>query len=241
MKLLQRILSRGLLISVAILAAIAFHFRATLFPQWYGPGAETQQTAQVEEASPSAPVAADRDATVPQQGVMTPDSAAASTQAPVNPDMPPLVENVPNPNAGDQSAAVDDVPMAAERNIPAQTAAAAEAATAPIAPVAPSTAVSAALSAAREAFWQQDFEAAETFYREAAVADANNADALGELGNIYYAQGRWSDAAEAYAGAVERLLESGEQQRAGYLMTVLDGLDPARAQAVRTSVTRGGS
>ena len=249
MKLLQRILSRGLLISVAILAAIAFHFRATLFPQWFGAGAETQQTAKAGTATPP-PVATDSVSTIPEQSAAPSNPAPAPMRATGNPDLPPLIEDVPARNsAEDQSAdqsstvmAMDSAQGSSAPNTTAVDATAVDATAIDTAtvPLIPPANVSGQIAAAREAYWQQDFESAERLYREAAVMDTHDADALGELGNIYYTQGRWNDAAEAYAGAVERLLGSGQQQRAAYLMTVLDGLDPARAQAFRTSAIHEG-
>lgn len=235
MKLVQRILSRGLLILAAILAAVGYHFRAELFPQWFG--SEARQ-ASVDPAPADAPVQTTAD--------IPPPPATPNDEPPFDPSAQsaaaPSVNTAPayepeaslqqfGQPAGPQTEARDSLPSAYP---PAYAPPAAET---------PDTAVSVdtgavnsdPLGAARAAYWAQDPAEAERLYRQAADADPTNSDALGELGNLYYAQGRWEDTAIAYAGTIERLNAAGDVVRAEHLLRVLDGLDPTRAQSLRAA------
>ena len=86
------------------------------------------------------------------------------------------------------------------------------------------------LHQARTAFMQQDFALAEKHYQQLVSLDVNNADSYGELGNLYYTQGKWKQAGEAYYQAAVRLLDNGQNQQVNYLYRVIDGLDKAYAE-----------
>ncbi|MCW9057566.1 MAG: tetratricopeptide repeat protein [Gammaproteobacteria bacterium] len=237
MKLVQRILSRSMLILVVILAAVGYHFRDELFPQWFGAEARERsaQSAPAAEAPPTANVAVQRTEVVPAQAQPAADDGGMSAAS-----QPPTV--VPPENSGFYAPSDMDMQKFGqpEETAPPTTAYAApdvamySGETTPMdTPTATQTPDP--LVAARHAFWAQDLDAAERLYRQAAEFDPASADALGELGNLYYAQGRWADAATVYAGAVERLAASGDQLRAEHLIRVLDGLDPERAQSLRSA------
>lgn len=236
MKLVQRILSRSMLILVAILAAVGYHFRAELFPQWFGPEARERsaQPAPAAEAPPAADVPVQTTEVVPPPAPTAADDGGMTTASQPVAAVPPENPGFAAPSDTDMqrfgqpaetaSPATDyaapDVAAHSGETTPMDTATAAQ--------------TSDPLAAARSAFWAQDLDAAERLYRQAAESDPASADALGELGNVYYAQGRWADAATVYAGAVERLGASGDHLRAEHLIRVLDGLDPERAQSLRS-------
>ncbi len=86
------------------------------------------------------------------------------------------------------------------------------------------------MQAAREAFWQHDFTAAEDYYLQLAKQEPGNPDAYGELGNLYYQQGQWQQAADAYSKAAQRLLDQGDTYTAQHLLRVLWNLDQDQAR-----------
>lgn len=85
------------------------------------------------------------------------------------------------------------------------------------------------LAQARQAFWARDLVKAETLYRELLEHESGTADAWGELGNLYYGQAKWQQAAEAYSEAAIQLLGQGQYQQAMFLHYVVRGLDPVQA------------
>lgn len=86
------------------------------------------------------------------------------------------------------------------------------------------------INTARQAFWQGLHKNAVTRYEQAILHLPGQADAYGELGNVYYAMGEWSLSGEYLYLAALRLMESGELERARYLSTVIKGLKPERAK-----------
>lgn len=236
MKFIQHLLSKGLLIAIAILAALGYHFRADLFPQWFAAPAQKEQVAQpaqpTDNASMVVPPAPPPIAVVPAP---VQDISAAPLETPPAPMLDPMPEQtelMPPPRFRPE-----DVPESAAA-MPQELAS--QSSNDDAAVTAPAVETTASLDDARAAFWAQDFAQAEKLYQQLASADPAAADPLGELGNLYYTQGRWNDAADAYAGAVTRLAAVGDMPRARHLLRVLDGLDPARAQAVWESISVGG-
>jgi TolA-binding protein len=69
------------------------------------------------------------------------------------------------------------------------------------------------LQAARRAFWNGDFEAAEAAYMALITAYPADADAFGELGNLYQSMGKPQLARDAYYAAAARLREAGEDEK----------------------------
>ena len=70
--------------------------------------------------------------------------------------------------------------------------------------------------AARQAFWNKNLDAAVLNYMALLETDAaGDADIHGELGNVYYAAGRWQEAGSAYYEAAVRLLDRGEVNQIG--------------------------
>lgn len=242
MKFVQHILSKGLLIAIAILAALGYHFRADLFPQWFAAPAPEEQAAQQTQPMDTSPMVVPQ-APPPIAVVPAPvqDIPAAPSETPAAPLLDPMseqTEQMPPPRFRPEDVSESAAAMPQESAPPSSNDA--TAAAAPAAEATTSAASAASIDAARAAFWAQDFTQAEQLYQQLASADPAAADPLGELGNLYYTQGRWNDAADAYAGAVTRLAAVGDMPRARHLLRVLDGLDPARAQAVWQSISVGG-
>lgn len=66
---------------------------------------------------------------------------------------------------------------------------------------------------ARRAFWNGDFEAAERGYLNLLTAYPEDANAFGELGNLYHSMGRREAALDAYFEAGLRLRTAGEEEK----------------------------
>lgn len=90
----------------------------------------------------------------------------------------------------------------------------------------------ASLNGARHAFWAGDVAGAEQRYRDITSADKGNINAWGELGNIYFLQSRWQEAAGAYTEAALRLIEAGQLRQAAYLHVLVIQMDPAQAARI---------
>jgi len=86
---------------------------------------------------------------------------------------------------------------------------------------------------ARQAYWQAQFDKAEEYYQQAIRLMPAIPDTYGELGNIYYGQGKWEKAGESYYQAAVRLLDEKRVAKAYHLMTILRGLAPERAEALQ--------
>jgi tetratricopeptide (TPR) repeat protein len=96
------------------------------------------------------------------------------------------------------------------------------------------------LAAARTHFWQRDIGAAMQAYESLTTAYPDSAEAWGELGNVSFKLGRWSQAAEAYYRAVSLLIERGEAERARHLLRVLHGLDAGKAGELERRMRKPG-
>jgi predicted Zn-dependent protease len=89
---------------------------------------------------------------------------------------------------------------------------------------------------ARQAYWNRQFDKAEEQYQALAKSEPENPDPHGELGNLYYSQGRWQDAADSYYEAATRLLDKGHTSRAMYLQQIIAGLDRAKADKLAKQI-----
>lgn len=85
------------------------------------------------------------------------------------------------------------------------------------------------LNTAREAFARGDVDGAVTLYNSIIKSNANDADARGELGNIYFMTNRIPEAAQAYYDAAKILIEKKELDRADALVDVIFQLNPMMA------------
>jgi hypothetical protein len=85
------------------------------------------------------------------------------------------------------------------------------------------------LAEAREAYWLRDYDTAEAKYNELTRLEPENPDGYGELGNMYFSQGTWDQAASAYYEAGVRLVRQGLLEQAEELVAVIRGLNSAHA------------
>lgn len=86
------------------------------------------------------------------------------------------------------------------------------------------------LISARNAFNQGDMLKSESYYIQLTELDHDNADIFGELGNVYYSQGKWDAAGQAYYEAAVRLIEEGKHNQVVYLQRVISGLNTEHAE-----------
>jgi len=82
---------------------------------------------------------------------------------------------------------------------------------------------------ARKSFYQRKYELSEQSYRDVINNTTDNFDAYGELGNVYFNQGKNAEAAKAYFEAASILVRTGQVGRARSLMGLLRHLDKSRA------------
>lgn len=281
MKLLQRMLSHGLLIAIVVVAGLAYWYRAELFPDQFGPvqprtvagkpvvesghgheddaataapaaTPETQDTTRDDAAAGSGMAASAPDADLPPMRKEVPESPAGTAEAapePVTPVSGAGMGNepgtAPEPVAEPQFRPLESEREAEEAAMP-ETVARIEVPEPPQAETGPADTTASQpvatdgkgyerrMDAAREAFWRKDFSTAEQAYRDLVQLAPDNPDAYGELGNLYYQQGQWQQAADAYYEAAQRLLNRGERYPAQHLLRVLWNLDSDKARALES-------
>jgi hypothetical protein len=78
---------------------------------------------------------------------------------------------------------------------------------------------------ARRAFWNGDFEAAETAYMNAIMRYPDDADLFGELGNLYDAMGQRKRSLDAFYEAALRLRAEGKLNKLSEVMDLLESHD----------------
>jgi len=193
----------------------------------FEPGAEpSQQQPQVVAETPE-PVAAEPEAAV--------ESGAEPAQ-----QQPQVVADTPEPVAAEPEAAVE--PGAETESLP-------PAATLPPQLVEPSTAAVGSssektayelLAVAREAYWLRDYDEAEKLYQQLIQLEPDNPDGYGELGNMYFAQGQWEQAAAAYYEAGVRMVNDGMVVEARQLVDVIRGLNGSQADELLKHVDAAG-
>ena len=83
---------------------------------------------------------------------------------------------------------------------------------------------------ARNAFNQGEMLESEKFYIELTQLDNDNPDIFGELGNVYYSQGKWDQAGQAYYEAAVRLITDRNYDQVHYLQQVIKGLNTEYAE-----------
>lgn len=96
------------------------------------------------------------------------------------------------------------------------------------------------LLAARRLFWNGKVQESEELYLDLINKDNNDPDIFGELGNVYYTQGKWKQAGEAYYEAALRLLAQNRDERTvgrvNYMLRVIQGLDMVSAEKLRNKI-----
>jgi thioredoxin-like negative regulator of GroEL len=85
------------------------------------------------------------------------------------------------------------------------------------------------LTSAREAFASGNVDAAVTLYNEVIKTHPKNADARGELGNVYYTTGRFPEATQSYYDAAKILLDNKEFDRVDALLPIIGQSNPMMA------------
>ncbi len=93
------------------------------------------------------------------------------------------------------------------------------------------------LAAAREAYWLRDYINAEKNYQALIASDPDNPDGYGELGNMYFSQGKWTLASASYFEAGKRLADEGLVDQARQLVDVLRGLQSPRSEELEQYIT----
>jgi len=86
---------------------------------------------------------------------------------------------------------------------------------------------------ARQMFWNGNPQGSEKLYLDLMTISDDDPDVYGELGNVYYAQGKWTQAGKAYYEAAIRLLELKKNDQVSYLLRVIQGLDSESANKLR--------
>lgn len=94
------------------------------------------------------------------------------------------------------------------------------------------------LNEARQAYWKRDMAAAEAHYKGLVNDMPENADILGELGNLYYAQRRMDEAAKMYHQAGVLLIKDGKPQQVMGLIGVLQSIAPNKASDLRNHLSQ---
>ncbi|MCK4742583.1 MAG: hypothetical protein KAT25_02050 [Sulfuriflexus sp.] len=88
------------------------------------------------------------------------------------------------------------------------------------------------LSEARQAYWARDMAKSERLYRIITSTDETNINAWGELGNLYYMQARWQEAARAYAEVALGLIEKDDLQQAAYFHSLVNQMDREQSERI---------
>ena len=92
------------------------------------------------------------------------------------------------------------------------------------------------LAMARQAYWRQEYALAESLYQDLMEERPRDPNPAGELGNIYFAQGRWQQAAGAYRVAALNLAGLRRFGQAMHMTTIVGGLDPQVAHALAQEI-----
>jgi len=94
---------------------------------------------------------------------------------------------------------------------------------------------------ARKSFYQRNYEQSEKSYQQVIDSTEDNFDAYGELGNVYFNQGKNKQAASAYYEAAAILVKKGQVNRARSLMGLLRHLDRTKADELQKLIDSSAS
>ncbi len=235
---------RLIMIYAVVIAAVIAFFQRDRITQAFGLSSPPAKVAAQAPAQPqSEPQSEPQPApTAPAPTEPAPKEPTPSQPAPVQPMAPasaPAAES-PAPTAAPQQTQ----PAAPTRPQPLQTPVApapetTNAGPAPTTPAQPKTGyadgetIAAQLDAARQAYWRGDLADAETRYLSLIETAPDTPDALGELGNIYYAQRKYSAAANYYHLAGLALLKEGNRAKVMAIVSALQTIAPAKAADLR--------
>ncbi|NOT18460.1 MAG: tetratricopeptide repeat protein [Sulfuriferula sp.] len=93
------------------------------------------------------------------------------------------------------------------------------------------------LDKARDAFAKGDVEGSIAAYQAYLKDDTSNADARGELGNVYYLNGRLPEAAQAYYDAAKLLIAQNHPERVPALLPIIGQVNPSLANELVQKMT----
>jgi len=241
MKLIRYIMSYLLLIAFIILLVLAYFYRSQLFPAdvvakidavsekamfWK----KNDQTSVASTETEHSATMAQSTETVKSAETESPATSAetsiapAQTMAESEPEMP-----VPHESAAEESTpppAESSTSHSAQSDIEDQTAE-------PLAKTPADEAATDSLGQARGDFADGNVEQAIDRYQALAKLDPSNPNVFGELGNVYYSQGKWKAAGKAYYEAAIRLLQLGDIAQVEYLYRVIQGLDDDSAAKLK--------
>ena len=94
------------------------------------------------------------------------------------------------------------------------------------------------LISARNAFNQGEMIESEKLYIELTKLDNDDPNNFGELGNVYYSQGKWDEAGQAYYEAAVRLITERNYNQVAYLQRVISGLNTEHAEKLAQLMMR---
>ena len=163
-----------------------------------------------------------------------PSTETASTQEMQTPTPTAGATTVPTQSAPEQPTATANAPQPLQTPVAEQQ----PATQAPASEQPADDTVAAGLETARKAYWAGDQVGAETAYLALVKEAPENADALGELGNLYYGQRKYSAAAEYYYRAGLQLLKDGDKGRVNALVGVLQSIAPQKAADLRARLNQ---
>jgi cytochrome c-type biogenesis protein CcmH/NrfG len=96
------------------------------------------------------------------------------------------------------------------------------------------------LNQARDAYAKGDMEGSVAAYKEYIKKNPSNADANGELGNVYFSAGKMPEAAQAYFDAAKLLIEQKQPERVDELMPIIAQVNPAMANELSAKLSQAG-
>ncbi len=91
---------------------------------------------------------------------------------------------------------------------------------------------------ARTAFWNRDLAVAEIKYNTLNVHLPDDPDILGELGNVYYVQGKRKQTTDAYYRAAELLIAADRLEQLNLIIDVIDQVEPQKASILRSKLSQ---
>ncbi len=94
---------------------------------------------------------------------------------------------------------------------------------------------------ARTSYYQRNYALSEQSYQRVIDNTEDNYDAYGELGNVYFNQGKNTQAASAYYEAAAIFVRMGQRSRAESLIDLLWRLDPSKADELQQLIDSASS
>jgi tetratricopeptide (TPR) repeat protein len=94
---------------------------------------------------------------------------------------------------------------------------------------------------ARKSFYQRNYALSEQSYQEVIDNTQDEFDAYGELGNVYFNQGKNQQAASAYFEAAAIMVRKGQAKRAKSLLGLLQHLDQSKAEELQKLIDSASS